>query len=50
MSREKMVINKTQTWSYRGVLHGLQLALSGFLELKGKLSPCGGEDLVHMSG
>lgn len=43
---------KTPTWSYRGVLHGLQLgsALSGRLELRGKLSPCGGEGLVQASG
>lgn len=33
-------------------MHGLQLgsALSGWLELSGKLSPCGGEGLVHISG
>lgn len=44
-------LNKIQTWSYRGVLHGLELgsALSGWLELRGKLSPCGGEGLVHIS-
>lgn len=43
---------KTPTWSYRGVLHGLQLgsALSGRLELRGKLSPCGGGGLVQASG
>lgn len=42
----------TQTWSYSGVLQGLQFgsALSGWLELRGKLSPCGGEGLVHISG
>lgn len=34
------------------MLHGLQLgsALSGWLELSGRLSPCGGDGLVHISG
>lgn len=44
--------NKIPTWSYSGVLQGLLLvpALSGWLELRGKLRPCGGEGLVHISG
>lgn len=48
----KQNIIKIQTWSYSGVLQGLPFvpALSGWLQLRGKLSPCGGEGLVHISG